>query len=111
MLQRIVRQLLTFRGARLQAVPPGVVVLLVQSVSPIDALGPQRAEPLFPQSVVQHGQGVAGVVQLAASDDAEVVQRQQAHRHVSHEDVALHLHDALEQRPRQNIRGEAAAVD
>lgn len=75
-----------------------------------EAAEPERPEPLFAQSVIQHSQGVAGVVQLAASYDAKVVQRQQTHRHVSYEDIALHLHDALKKRRRQNTQDESVVA-
>lgn len=55
----------------------------------------QRPEAVVPQAVVRHRQGVAGVVELTASDDPQVLQGEHTHRHVRHEDVAMHLHDAL----------------
>lgn len=70
-----------------------------------EATKPQRPEPPSAQSVIQHGQGVAGVVQLAASYDPKVVQRQQAHGHMSHEHVALDLHDPLRKRWTKNKKG------
>lgn len=48
-----------------------------------------------PQAVVRHRQGVAGVVELTAPDDPQVLQREHTHRHVGHKDIAVHLHDAL----------------
>ena len=51
----------------------------VYSYLTCEAAEPQRPEPLCTQSVIQHSQGVAGVVQLAASYDPKVVQRQQTH--------------------------------
>lgn len=55
----------------------------------------QCPEATVPQAVVRHGQGVAGVVELTAPDDPQVLQGQHTHRHTRHKDVAVHLHDAL----------------
>lgn len=39
----------------------------------------EAAKAERPESVIQHRQGVTGVVQLAASDDPKVVQGHQTH--------------------------------
>lgn len=52
-------------------------------------------EPSSVQGVVQHSKGVAGVVRLAASDDPQVAQRHETHRHMGDKHIALHLHDPL----------------
>lgn len=71
MLKHIVHQLLTFRGPRLQAVPPGVVVVLVQSVSPIDALGVREAQLGVPPNI-HHAQQ-----DLCRGDDTREVMESQ----------------------------------
>lgn len=52
-------------------------------------------EPLSIQGVIQGSEGVAGVIQLAASDDPQIVQRHVTHWHSGHEHITLHLHDPL----------------
>lgn len=54
-------------------------------------------EPSSVQGVIQHSKSVAGVIKLAASDDPQIVQRHETHRHVGHEHISLHLHDPLRQ--------------
>jgi predicted alpha/beta hydrolase family esterase len=51
--------------------------------------------PLGALGVVQNHQGVVGAVALAPPDHTQVVQRNQVHRHVGHQNVTLDLHDAL----------------
>lgn len=58
-------------------------------------------EPCSTQGVIQHSQSVASVIKLAASDDPQIVQRHEAHRHVGHEHVSLHLHDPLRRQGRE----------
>lgn len=55
----------------------------------------QCPEATVPQAVVRYRQGVAGVVELTAPDDPQVLQGQHTHRHMRHQDIAVHLHDAL----------------
>lgn len=63
-----------------------------------EAAEPQRPEPLSTPSVIQCSQGIAGVVQLAATDDPQVVQRNQIHWHMGYKYITLHLHNPLEKR-------------
>lgn len=58
-------------------------------------------EPCSIQGVIQHSESVAGVIKLAASDDPQIVQRHEAHRHVGHQHVSLHLHDPLRRQGRE----------
>lgn len=63
-----------------------------------EATKPERPEPLSCQSVIEHSQGVAGVVQLAASYDPKVIQRHQTHWHLGDEHIALYLNDPLKKK-------------
>lgn len=44
-------QALTLRGPRLQSVQPGVVVLFIQSVPPVDILGVREAQVGIPPNI------------------------------------------------------------
>lgn len=59
-------------------------------------------EPVSIQGVIQYSKGIAGVIQLAASDDPQIVQRNETHRHLGHKHITLHLHDPLR---RQRSKG------
>lgn len=63
-----------------------------------EATKPERPEPLSSQSVIEYSQGIAGVVQLAASYDPKVIQWHQTHWHLGNEHIALYLHNPLKKR-------------
>lgn len=60
-----------------------------------EATKPEGPQALIVQSVIQHSQSIAGIVQLAASNDPKIVQRHQAHRDMCNEYITLHLSDLL----------------